>query len=383
MKGVSKLLLVFIIGLSQFSFGQKTNKYSNEYMNLGAGARAFGMGNSVIATTKDVTAGYWNPAGLSGVEANIDLSFMHSEYFGGIANYDYLAFASKIDDKSAIGITALRLGVDGILNTLSIYENGQIDYTKVTEFSVADYGILLSYARKKKLRKYNQVDFSYGVNGKIIHRKAGDFARAWGFGADIGAKMHMKKTGWDIGLTIKDITSTFNSWTYTFTDEEEQVLLQTNNIIPVKSLEITLPRILFGVAKKFEWNKVGLTSEFDLDITTDGKRNTLIRGNILNLDPHFGIEFGYKKIIYFTLPIFVALSIFFKVLWVYQDSSLLNLCHINKIKKLKYIHTTQLRSIFLNKIDSLTTLYQSKEYKISYYGNKSTIFNFLMIVNRF
>ena len=303
MKGVSKLLLVFIIGLSQFSFGQKTNKYSNEYMNLGAGARAFGMGNSVIATTKDVTAGYWNPAGLSGVEANIDLSFMHSEYFGGIANYDYLAFASKIDDKSAIGITALRLGVDGILNTLSIYENGQIDYTKVTEFSVADYGILLSYARKKKLRKYNQVDFSYGVNGKIIHRKAGDFARAWGFGADIGAKMHMKKTGWDIGLTIKDITSTFNSWTYTFTDEEEQVLLQTNNIIPVKSLEITLPRILFGVAKKFEWNKVGLTSEFDLDITTDGKRNTLIKTNLFSVDPHIGLEGSYnldkdKNVIY-------------------------------------------------------------------------------------
>ena len=286
--------VLFFIGLSQCSFGQKTAKYSNEYMNLGAGARAFGMANSVVATTNDVTSGYWNPAGLTNVEANIDLSFMHSEYFAGIANYDYLAFATKIDDKSALGITALRFGVDGILNTLDLIQNGQINYDRVTEFSAVDYGILLSYARKQKIRKYKTVDFSYGVNGKIIHRKVGEFGKAWGFGADVGALFHMEKTGWDIGITIRDITSTFNSWPYSFTEEQEQVLLQTNNFIPVKSLEITLPRVLLGVAKKFEWNKIGLQSEIDLDITTDGKRNSFIKTNLFSVDPHIGLEGSYE-----------------------------------------------------------------------------------------
>jgi len=288
-----KYFWVFI-GLSQGSFAQKTAKYSNEFMNLGAGARAFGMANSVVATTHDVTSGYWNPAGLTNIDANIDLAFMHSEYFAGIANYDYLAFATKIDKKSALGITALRFGVDGILNTLDLIQFGQINYDRVTEFSAVDYGILLSYARKKKIRKYRYVDFSYGVNGKIIHRKVGEFGKAWGFGADVGAQLHMKKTGWDFGVTIRDITSTFNSWSYTFTEEQEQVLLQTNNFIPVKSLEITLPRILFGASKKFDWNKIGLQTELDLDITTDGKRNAFIKTNLLSVDPHIGLEGSYE-----------------------------------------------------------------------------------------
>lgn len=294
MKVVSKLILVFFIGLGQLTYGQKTTKYSNEFMNLGAGGRAFGMSNSVVATTKDVHSGYWNPAGLTNIKANIDLSFMHSEYFAGIANYDYLAFATKIDNKSALGVTALRFGVDGILNTLDLIQNGQIDYNRVSEFSAVDYGILLSYARKQKLRRYRHIDFSYGLNGKIIHRKVGDFGKAWGFGIDVGAQLHMGKTGWDLGLTIRDITSTFNAWSYSFTEEQEETLRATENFIPVRSLEITLPRILFGVAKTVQGDKMGLTTELDLDITTDGKRNSFIKTNLISVDPHIGFEGFYN-----------------------------------------------------------------------------------------
>ncbi|MEK7253297.1 MAG: hypothetical protein AAB316_01010, partial [Bacteroidota bacterium] len=40
-------------------------KYSNEFLSIGVSARAQGMGNSVVASIDDVTAGYWNPAGLA------------------------------------------------------------------------------------------------------------------------------------------------------------------------------------------------------------------------------------------------------------------------------------------------------------------------------
>ena len=39
-------------------------KYSNEFLNIGAGARGLAMGSAQVASVNDGTAGYWNPAGL-------------------------------------------------------------------------------------------------------------------------------------------------------------------------------------------------------------------------------------------------------------------------------------------------------------------------------
>ena len=49
------------------------------------------MGGAQVASAKDATAGYWNPAGLIGIKDHPNVGIMHAEYFGGIAKYDYLA----------------------------------------------------------------------------------------------------------------------------------------------------------------------------------------------------------------------------------------------------------------------------------------------------
>src|ERR1700733_2020096 len=85
--GISTLLLLPILSFSQF------RKYSNEFLNIGAGARGLAMGGAQVATAKDATAGYWNPAGLVGVKDNPNLGIMHADYFAGIAKYDYLSIA--------------------------------------------------------------------------------------------------------------------------------------------------------------------------------------------------------------------------------------------------------------------------------------------------
>jgi hypothetical protein len=77
----------------------KTPKYSNEFLNLGVGARAMGMGNTQVAITDDVTSGYWNPAGMTGMTRKYEISLMHASYFAGIANYDYIGFATPIDSR--------------------------------------------------------------------------------------------------------------------------------------------------------------------------------------------------------------------------------------------------------------------------------------------
>jgi len=269
-------------------------KYSNEFLSIGISARALGMSNTVVASVNDVTGGYWNPAALTLIESDIQLGVMHSEYFAGIAKYDYGSFAMALPEKNAaVGLSIIRFGVDDIPNTLYLVEaDGSINYDNITAFSVADYAFLGSYAQKLKWH-----NLRVGGNIKVVHREAGDFATAWGFGLDAGAQMDLNN--WKFGATFKDITSTFNAWSFSFTEEEKQVLLATGNIIPENSLEITTPKLILGAAYDFTLNEnFGLLAEVNADITTDGRRNVLISADPVSIDPHLGIEADYKEFIY-------------------------------------------------------------------------------------
>ncbi|HVZ96123.1 MAG TPA: hypothetical protein VG847_04560, partial [Chitinophagaceae bacterium] len=172
-------LLVFAFaGFSQF------RKYSNEFLNIGAGARGLGMGASVAASVSDGTAGYWNPAALTAVQNIPSVNLMHASYFDNIGKYDFGSFAIPIqDNKRVLGLSILRFAVDDIPNTLFLVEpDGSINYGNITTFSSADYAFLFSYAQK--LRDEDNFKMSFGGNAKIIYRQVGHFARAFGFGFD-------------------------------------------------------------------------------------------------------------------------------------------------------------------------------------------------------
>ncbi|MBU6324226.1 MAG: hypothetical protein KJS92_01965 [Bacteroidetes bacterium] len=272
--------------------GQQVRKYVNEFLHMGVGARAFAMGRAVVASTHDASAGYWNPAGLSALDNQIQGSFMHASYYQGLANYDYLSFAAKGAQNDGFGFGVLRFGVDGILNTLDLIQNGQVNYDRISTFSAADYGFFANYGKKLKIR-YSKTQYSVGSGIKIIHRKVGPFARAWGFGFDAAFRAVMPKTGWSFAVVARDISSSFNAWEFSFTDKQKDVLALTGNTIPEKSTEIGLPRLIFGAAKSIRKDKWLLNTEFNMDLTTDGKRNTLIRSNVISIDPHLGAEWGY------------------------------------------------------------------------------------------
>jgi len=288
------LMALAIIGFQNAIYSQSAPKYSNEFLQIGVGARSLGMGGAVLASTNDVFASYWNPASLTKIENNVQVSLMHASYFAGIANYDYGAYATKVGDNSSIGISLIRFGVDGIANTYDLIRNGEIDYTRVTSFNTSDFAAIFSYAQTAEVKQFRKLDFSWGANMKIIRRKVGPFAKAIGFGFDGSMKLENTDKNWAFGLVIRDITSTFNSWRYTFTDAQKDVLAATQNAIPKNTLEITLPRIMTGYAKTWEKNNLSLLTEIDANITLDGKRNTLLKTNVFSVDPYLGVEAGYK-----------------------------------------------------------------------------------------
>lgn len=288
-----KFLINFlvIIGSITLVFAQK---YSNEFLNIGVGARALGMSNSIIASNNDVTAGYWNPSALLLQKNTIELGLMHAEYFAGIAKYDYVGVSKIIDSNSVGAISILRFGIDNIPNTLDLVDaNGNVDYSRVTSFSATDLAVLLSYARKIPALK----GILIGGNFKVIHRKIGPFANAWGFGLDASATYHYKD--WRLAAMAKDITGTFNAWSFSFTDDEKAVLQATGNTIPSNSLEITKPSLIIGAARTFYFKKdFSFLAEINFFNTFDGKRNTVIKTNLWSLEPRMGIELGYKNLIF-------------------------------------------------------------------------------------
>ena len=294
----TKSLLFAFLLMFTYAAKAQVRKYSNEFLNIGVGARSLGMANANVASVSDVTSGYWNPAGLLGMQNNLQVSLMHAEYFAGIAKYDYAAFAVQLDTTSAMGLSIIRFGVDNIPNTTELIDgNGNINYDRITSFSAADYGFLFSYAKKTKIEGLH-----FGANAKVIHRLVGSFAKAWGFGIDAG--LQYKKGLWKYGLMAKDITSTFNAWSYNLSDRMKEVFVLTGNQIPDNSVEITLPQLILGASRKINIkNKFYFQPELNIDLTFDGKRNVLLKSNMLNIAPKIGAEFGFYDFAFFRAGI--------------------------------------------------------------------------------
>ena len=289
-----KNYLALILTLATlFVSGQTTRKYSNEFMNIGVDAAALGMSNAVVSQTADVNSGYWNPAGLVHLEGK-QLALMHSSYFANIANYNYIGYGMPLDDKSALGISLIRFGVDDILDTTQLIDDqGNINYDRISTFSTADYGLTFSYARKLPLDGLN-----FGVNAKIIRRIIGDFASSWGFGLDAGIQFE-GKNDWKFGIMARDITTTFNAWSI---DEEkfEQIsgaIDGENQELP-ETTEITIPKLEIGMSKKWIFHyDYTLLAAANLNMRF-AQNNDIISTSFASINPALGFEFGYTDLVF-------------------------------------------------------------------------------------
>ena len=289
--------MALMLGVSYGAQAQ-FRKYSNEFLNIGAGARALGMGGANVASVSGATAGYWNPSRLSTVQNNPNLAIMHTEYFSGIGKYDYASVALPVsENKRTIGFSLMRFAVDDIPNTLYLVEpDGSVNYNNLETFSSADYAMLLSMSQ---VLNSDDADYTLSIGGnvKVIHRQVGSFAKAWGFGIDAG--INLAKGRWKFGAVLKDVTTTFNAWSFSFTEREKQVLYLTNNDIPEQSTELTAPRLLLGAAYDFHLGeKMKLTTEAMLETTFDGKRNTVIKSGFASIDPRAGLELNFKDLVF-------------------------------------------------------------------------------------
>lgn len=288
---MKKIFLLFLF-ISQLSNSQVVRNYSNEFLNIGVDAASFGMGKAVSATSNDVNAIYWNPAGLVNVQET-QIALMHTEYFQGIAKYDYAAFAKPIDNESTIAFSFIRFSVDDILNTTQLIDNqGNIDFNNVSLFNAADMALHIGYAKHHLLK-----NFDFGMNAKIVYRHIGEFANSWGFGLDAG--LQYQTANYKIGLMLRDITTTFNAWSI-----NSDAFTTISNAIPnqnqeePETLELTKPKAQFGISRLFEFgHDYKLTTEIDLNMRFL-KTNDILATDFVSIDPAIGLQLAYDNMVY-------------------------------------------------------------------------------------
>ena len=255
-------------------------KYAGEFLAIGVGGRALAMGSAQTAVVNDVTAGYWNPAGLARIDYP-QVSLMHEEHFGSLVNYNYGAVAIPYGKDMSFGLSIIRVSVDGIPDTRNaLYDaNGdgildihsdRLDYSKITEFSNTDWAAYLTFAKRASN------DFYWGANVKIIRRSLADYS-ATGIGFDLGAYYHPYENLY-LGANLQDITTTLVAWSS-----------GTNELIT--------PTAKVGAAYSISMLGGTVMPALDLDIRFENRKfaSTFNVGPV-SFDTHFGFEYNFKNI---------------------------------------------------------------------------------------
>jgi hypothetical protein len=282
------LVVLSLLFLALPAFAQRTGvaKYAGELMSFGVGSRAFAMGGASAALADDVTAAYWNPAGLMQTRYP-EIGLMHEQRYGGIISYNYGGVAWPFGPDYTLALTVTRFGIDDNIDTrkmlIDLNGNGQLDdnerlnYDAAEYFSVATWVAYLTYAYRMN------EDLALGVNLKFVR---GDLAEAsaTGIGFDVGARYAVSPR-FTLGATLQDVTTTLLAWS-----------TGTNELIS--------PTAKLGAAYTFDIPWGTITPVVDVDIRGENRR-TASTANLgpVSLDPHAGFEFLFRKLFSFRAGI--------------------------------------------------------------------------------
>ncbi|OQX56599.1 MAG: hypothetical protein B5M53_00575 [Candidatus Cloacimonas sp. 4484_209] len=256
-------------------------KYAEEFLNLGLGARSYGVGGAFCSIADDATSFYWNPAGPVQLSKKT-VFFMHSTQYQNLMTYDGATVVlPSASQKKALSIGMLYLNIPDIFDTRNAWEdtnnNGlpdenEIDYSKITKFNDNEMAFFLNGAVKKNNNLF------IGFNVKFLRKSFAEFS-ANGFGSDLGI-IYIPNKSLRLGMNLKDITSSFLLWN-------------------TGKKEFIYPKIRAGVsvlANFFFITPSEIHLSTDAEIRLDHRlMSSQVSYKSLNADFSFGLEYIFKQ----------------------------------------------------------------------------------------
>ncbi len=292
------LIVLLCFTLPVLPTGLQAAKYAGEFMALGGGARAMGMGGAFLAVADDATAAFWNPAGLASFGSltsspqSWQAVLMHSERFGDLIDYNFFASAFPLrSGESAWGLSVIHMGIDDIrvipLKPGMIgnsdgddrFEPAQgeyinFDYRDFPLEGANDFAVFISYAQGLAFG-------DAGASVKIIRNDQVAGVTSFGIGVDVG---FMRRGLWRdlaVGAKLQDATGTYIGWS---TGEKEFIY----------------PALKIGVAYPFEFPSLSstLVVAVDSDFRFENRRGgAQLWVGSASADLHAGVELRIRDLV--------------------------------------------------------------------------------------
>jgi tetratricopeptide (TPR) repeat protein len=170
------VILVVLLTLGYVCAVASEDGGTESVFNLGAGARAMGMGNGFVALADDATAVYYNPAAMPYLQSQ-QISLLHTVLFEG-TTYDYVSYVYPGGSLGGFGVAGMRLGTDDI--------GRRDEVTDLGKFSASQVRMLIAYGRSFGGR------LSAGASLKLAHQSIDNYS-AYGYGLDFGGQMRLNE----------------------------------------------------------------------------------------------------------------------------------------------------------------------------------------------
>ena len=259
-----RILIIFVVTvltviLPGAAFSEEEYRaWPGEFLRMGAGARAMGMGNAYTAVEGDIYSSYFNPAGLAAMnERQLALSV---RYLSMDRRFMHLGFGSKIGPDADFAISWIQSGTDDIIGR---------DLNGNPTGSLEDKRNAFSLTFSKSAGKW----FSFGLNTKLaLWKLGGEDAKAYGF--DIGTIIHpLNKLA--VSFVIRDINSRFTwkskRWKKEISGADSQVLEKEDEFPAYFTLGIAYRTfkdklLLSASLENVEDNPAGLNLGFSYDL---------------------------------------------------------------------------------------------------------------------
>ena len=274
-------LAVFLLTLGPLNVrAGEYRSWTGDFLRMGAGARALGMGNAYNAVDGDIFSAYYNPAGLAGlngVQIAVSPRYMSMDRY-----FSHAAFGSRIGPDADFAISWIGAGTNDV-------QGRDLNGNRTGTLKDSRNSFAVTFAKNAG----NMV--SVGVNAKVsLWNLAGDNARAFGFDAGVIVRPVEHLTA---ALVVRDLNSRFTwnakRWSGQLSgsdgqamDKEDKLPLYCTFGLAYRALGDRL--ILSAMTESVQDNPTG----FDMGLSYAVNRIFTLRGGMYNYTLSDQLEYG-------------------------------------------------------------------------------------------